>query len=234
MQEIAVTSISLNTHAVMNKDQMAIHSKATSTMNNVKETAARFQKLDNVENVDTDPTDSVVTISPEKPAALPLTPKEQIAEKMGIDVAKASTFGMTQANEKGEVTDAMFMTTKGDKEETFQYAKLQDGNEVYHGPTPDGYAVIKENRGTGTLFMATSEQPMTEQFQAALSADFQTPEAANDPSKRETQTFGGALKQFADTSSQRAGTANQYRQQKLDAAKGLWNAARNGLKSVFG
>ena len=82
MQELSVTSISLNTHAVMNRDQMAVHSKATSAMNNVKETAARFQKLDNVENVDTDPTDSVVTISPEKPAALPLTPKEQIAEKM--------------------------------------------------------------------------------------------------------------------------------------------------------
>ena len=229
-----MSSISLNTHAVMNPAQMATHSKATQTMGNIKETAARFQKLDNVENVDADPTDLVVTVSPEKPAALPLTPKEQIAEKMGIDVARSSTFGMSQANEKGEVTDAMFMTSKGDKEQTFQYAKLEDGNEVYHGPTPDGYAVIKENRGNGTLFMATSEQPMTEQFQAALSPDFQTPEAENDPSKRGTQTMGDALKQFAQTSSQRAGTADQYRQQKLDAAKNLVGAVRNGWKSVFG
>ena len=82
------------------------------------------------------------------------------------DKAKAS--GMTSLKE-GELQAVNVKTESPEgKEQTFQYRKLDDGSEIYHGPTKDGYAVVRENKD-GTLMMMTSDKPADEAYWDASS-----------------------------------------------------------------
>lgn len=230
-----MNQVSLNVRQPLNADQIAVRKNANAVKEKVKTTAANFQTLDNSPEVDMNPQDSMVQISPEKPGEMPLSFQEQMAERMagGTKLERTKAAGMSQADENGQVTDAMIQTTKGDSQESFQYSKLEDGTEVFHGPTADGYAVIKENLTTGTLFMETSEQPMVEKFDALRSGAFQVPDAENKPSD-EPQTFGSAMKSFAVNSADGSGSAQDYRARKLEAGKAVWGAVRNGFSSLFG
>jgi hypothetical protein len=186
----------------MNRELSGKMALAKQAKNSVLDTAARFQKLDGVEGADvTPPEDKIVMVPRHTQADLPNSDLGDLAKKIPGDFIpegpKVKANGFSKAGEEGLET-ADIHTTSEDKSSDLKFQKLPDGTEVYHGTTAEGYAVVRENRQNGTLFMATSDQPMTDVYQQASVPNFEGPAPINDPEKNKPGTFGSALKDLAD------------------------------------
>ena len=157
----------INTKGPLNQTQRAQLATAREVKQNVQKTAKRFRALDGT-SADSDKLkNDVVMVGESDKTDLPQTMGNKLARlAVGVlapeqDQAKAS--GMTSLKE-GELQAVNVKTESPEgKEQTFQYRKLDDGSEIYHGPTKDGYAVVRENKD-GTLMMMTSDNPADEAY----------------------------------------------------------------------
>jgi hypothetical protein len=188
--------LSINTHSPMNRDISAKLGQATQTKNSVLGTVGRFQGLDDKEGVDLVPGDDIVMVSRGNETSLPPTISDKIKAKLPEgwteEGPEVKATGFARQDREGLATADVTTFAEG-KETDYNYNRLPDGSEVYHGPTADGYAVVRENKANGTLFMATGEQPMLGLFQHASRSDFEAPAPVNDPANSKPQTFKEAL-----------------------------------------
>ncbi len=191
----------INTKGPLNQTQRAQLATAREVKQNVQKTAKRFRALDGT-SADSDKLkNDVVMVGESDKTDLPQSMGNKLARlAVGVlapeeDKAKAS--GMTSLKE-GELQAVNVKTESPEgKEQTFQYRKLDDGSEIYHGPTKDGYAVVRENKD-GTLMMMTSDKPADEAYWDASSWK-SAGEPAATPGGAPASKQDAAPKTFAET-----------------------------------
>lgn len=201
----------INTKGQLNQAQKAQLATAREVKKNVLKTTSRFQSLDETPaDLAKDKKDTVL-VTRDQQADLPqsmgnkmarlavgiLAPKEEEAKASGTTVAK-----------DGKLETANVVTEGPDgKTSEYKYRKLDDGSEIYHGPTKDGYAVIRENKD-GTLMMLESETPNSSGYWDASSWEAPKPQdqqtaapapapPANSEEKAPPQTFAETLRNLA-------------------------------------
>ncbi len=220
--------LSINTHSPMNRELASKLGVAKEAKNAVLGTVGRFQGLDDVEGVDLVPGDDVVMVGIGNETKLPPTITDKIKQKLpegwveeGPEV-KAN--GLVRSDGEGLATAAITTFSEG-KQAGHQYTRLKDGSEIYHGPTADGYAVVRENTANGTLFLATSQEPMLSAFAEASRPDFSGPVAENDPALAKPKTLKEALGDIVDAGhTSGTGTYMQGVKQRAGMIGNLWGA----------
>jgi hypothetical protein len=189
----------INTKGPLNQTQRSQLKTAREVKQNVLKTTKRFQGLDETPADLAKDKKDVVIVTNDQNADLPqslgnkvarlavgiLAPKEEEAKVSGTTVAK-----------DGQLETANVVTQSPDGTETeFKYRKLDDGSEIYHGPTSDGYAVVRENKD-GTLMMMTSDKPANAAYWDASSWEAPAEQAVA-VEEKPTKTFADTLKDLA-------------------------------------
>lgn len=190
----------INTKGPLNQTQRAQLKTAREVKQNVLKTASRFQSLDQTPADVAGHKEDTVFVSHNEKADLPqslgnkvarlavgiLAPKEEDAKASGLSIAK-----------DGKIEDVSVVTQDPTgKESEYNYRKLDDGSEIYHGPTQDGYAVVRENKD-GTLMMMTSDKPANAAYWDASKWESPKSEAATAEDKPAPKTFSETLRDLA-------------------------------------
>ncbi|MFA5506791.1 MAG: hypothetical protein WC314_17010 [Vulcanimicrobiota bacterium] len=141
--------------------------QANQVKKSVMKVAGRFQKLDETPADTAKGTKDSVFVRGDSQVELPNSTGNQLARlAVGALAPKEEDLkatGSTSAKD-GKLESAHVVTTAADGQESvYQFRKLEDGSQVFHGPTEGGYAVVKENKD-GTLTMVTSEGPNEEAY----------------------------------------------------------------------
>ena len=239
--------ISMNTRAPLTPDLAKARARAKEAKSNVTDTVGRFQQLDKkgVDDPSPDKADmpGVVVVTPDNPGILPKTQIEQQIGKVkdkfkkegeGEAEAPKMATGNTSADAQG-VKEGSVVVTQGDKTQDFNYKRMDDGTEVYHGPTSDGYAVVRENAAAGTLFVELSEQPNVGSYRAAISPNFSGPDAVNDPEATKPKTLGESLKAVAEsTKTSGEGTYMEGVHQRTQVLMNVGESVGKAVSGLFG
>lgn len=239
--------VSMNTKSPLTPDLAQMRARAKEAKQNVQGTVGQFQKIDTLPQ-DKSPETDIVVVTPDNPAALPKTEMEQLGDKIKDKFKDKSkeeapapekmATGYSRADSKG-VAQGDVVVTEGDKSQSFNYKRMEDGTEVYHGPTGDGYAVVRENASQGTLFVELSDEPNQNSFQKAVSPGFTGPKAANDRESSKPKTLKESLRvasQMTTTSGE--GTylegVEQRAKMMLDVGESVGKAVSGLFGGLFG
>jgi hypothetical protein len=227
----------INTKGPLNQTQRAQLKTAREVKQNVLKTTKRFQGLDETPADLAKDDKDVVLVGDGSNTTLPqstgnkiarlavgvLAPKEESSEASGLAVTKDGK--LDRANIKTEAPDG--------KESEIQYRKLEDGTEIYHGPTKDGYAVVRENKD-GTLMMMTSDKPAAEAYYGAHSWKAPAEVAAPAEEVSPKKTFADTLKDLA-SGQQATGPGTVAGREKAETTDAQITApAKRGFLAPFG
>jgi O-acetyl-ADP-ribose deacetylase (regulator of RNase III) len=160
------------------RSQSADLNQANELKKKVLETGKRFQRLDQKPGVDRESDKDTVYVN--QPTDLPPTLGNKIAQVtlgfMAPKQEKALAEGYARS-ENGELKTLSVHTESKEGVKDFRYEKMDDGTEVFHGPTGDGrFMMVRENKAAGTLFVATDIESMEGSFGSVSSSDFRPPE----------------------------------------------------------
>lgn len=190
---------SFNTKGPLSPAQSQNLATAREVKKNVLNAAKRFQSLDG-QKADAATDKDVVVVTNRDKADLPHSTGNKLA-RLAVGVlapkeSEAKVSGYSRADEKGLLRADIMAESQDGKTSEILYERLEDGSEVFHGPTPDGYAVIKENKKDGTLMMMTTDKPAVGAFYRAESWAA-SPGDASTAEKTAPKTFADTLRDLA-------------------------------------
>lgn len=185
---------SINPKASLNPAQRASLNTANEVKQNVLKTAKRFQSLDEAPSDKAQGRDTVLVT---EQTDLPNSTGNKLARlAVGILAPKeadAKVTGFSTQDDKGLLKADIQSRGPDGKTSELGYQRLEDGTQIFHGPTNDGYAVVRENRD-GTLMILNSEEPALGSFRDAVGW---TPAPSENVSTRSAKTFADTLKELA-------------------------------------
>ena len=156
---------------------------ANTLKKSVLDKAKRFHKLDGVEGADANlKSNDEVIVERGNATPLPSSTGNDLA-RLAVGIlapkeAQPETTGYSKG-ENGNVVTSDITTHVDGKETDFQYKKSEDGTEIFHGPTDDGFAVVVENKSTGLLIMKEAEHPLRGTYDSAGRGEYEI-EASQD------------------------------------------------------
>ena len=190
---------SFNTKGPLSPAQSQNLATAREVKKNVLNAAKRFQSLDG-QKADVATDKDVVVVTNRDKADLPHSTGNKLARlavgMLAPKESEAKVSGYSRADENGLLRADIMAEGQDGKASEILYERLKDGSEVFHGPTPDGYAVIKENKKDGTLMMMTTDKPAVGAFRQAESWGAATSEAPT-TEKTAPKTFADTLRDLA-------------------------------------